>query len=179
MTFHSKFVIPFLVSVLTLSFEAQAGLIGKLLGAGASAAGSSSKHKSYDANTLQPADLKACLIQAHSIDENDAKSDAAKKRIESDSAKIDKDNKALKAEGKKDFTSQAEVDAFNARVKALKTRNGAFNKSVNEWNSGLAARKVSIDTFNTRCAGKKYFTDDLASIKGGLPFNVADYTNKK
>lgn len=179
-----------LLAVLLIAMSGQAhaqkkGLLGALLGAGATAArgasapSSSSAPKTYDAKTLRPEALKACLVSAHDIDESEPKRAAEKKRLEGERAWLDKEEAALVASAKKPAESQADLERHKRRVEAWKKRLGAFNKAVDAYNAVLARDKSALAAFNADCAGKSYYSSDLAAIEKDLPFSTAGHVAKK
>lgn len=161
------------------AYAQKKGLVGALLGAGAGAAKASSGKKSYGPDTLKPEALKSCLIAAHDLDEGEPKRTAEKKKLEAESAWLDKEEGSLKASAKKPAVDQAEVDRHRARVDAYKKRLAVYNKSVDEYNATLDKDKAARTRFNSGCAGKSYYPSDLATIQPQLPFSTAEYTTRK
>lgn len=156
------------------------GLVGALLGAGAVAAGAkaAAKTQSYGSTHLRPEQLKNCLNDAHHIDEGEEALGASAKKIKAEGQSIDAEQAALEKDGKKEFTEQAEVDRFNARVRSGKARVDAFNRELGTHKEKVAALDRGIEDFNRQCAGKKYYSSDLASIRGQLNFDPGKYAAK-
>lgn len=171
-------------SVVPAASAQKRGLVGALLGAGATAAGAAARSgsegpKTYGSDHLRPEALKGCLITAHRLDNGDDEMSARSKKVKDDKAAIEKESAALDRDGKKEFTQQEDVDRYNARVRAYKTKAAAFNKSVDAYEDFRKKRNTDIDSFNKGCAGKQYYVSDLASIQGQLPFDPAKYSAKK
>ena len=160
------------------------GLVGALLGAGAGAAAASSRSgpepaKTYGPSDLRPEALKTCLVTAYKLDESEEEMGKSSKALDSEAEGIKKNRAALERDSKKDFPDQAQVDKFNARVDAHKVKVAAYNKKINDYEARRVARGKDVDTFNKGCAGKRYYTSDLASIQSSLPFDPAKYAAKK
>ena len=158
------------------------GLVGALLGAGATAAAARKgpePTKTYGAGELHPEGLKSCLIGAHQLDGGHAEMEARARKLETEQPAIAKESAALDSEGKKEFTEQADVDRFNARLRAFKARTAAFNKNVDEYEARRLSRSKAFDSFNKECAGRSYYSSDLAAIRGQLPFDPDSHQAKK
>ncbi len=155
------------------------GLVGALLGAGAAVAAGAAKSKpkeqSYGSSHLRPDQLKDCLNNAHRLDEGEEELGASAKRIKADGQSIDAEQAALERDGKREFTEQTEVDRYNARVRAAKSRIEAFNRGVGEHKEKATSLDRGIEDFNRQCAGKRYYSSDLAAIRGQLNFDPAKY----
>lgn len=154
------------------------GLVGALLGVGAGVAAAKMKPNSYGPNDLRPEALRDCLNSAHRLDEGDEKLGTSAAKIKAEGKSIDAENAALEREGKREFTEQAEVDRYNARVRALKTRIASFNSEVGAHKEKAASYDRDSAEFNKQCAGKKYFSSDLAAIRSQLNFDPAKYAAK-
>ena len=167
------------------SAEAQKrGLVGALLGAGATAVSTgalsgSEAAKTYGPNDLRPEVLTTCMISAYRLDESEAALDKVAVGLEKESASIDKEQAALARDGKREFTEQADVDKYNAHARAQKARVAAYNAKIESYNERRVARKKGTEAFNGQCAGKRYYPSDLAAIQGQLPFDPAKYSAKK
>lgn len=154
------------------------GLVGALLGVGAGAAAAKMKPNNYGPNDLRPETLRDCLNSAHRLDEGDEKLGASATKIKAEGKSIDAENAALEKDGKREFTEQAEVDRFNARLRALKTRIASFNAEVGAHKEKVASYDRDSEEFNKQCAGKKYFSSDLAAIRSQLNFDPDKYAAK-
>lgn len=154
------------------------GLVGALLGVGAGAVAAKAKPNSYGPNDLRPEALRDCLNNAHRLDEGEEKLGASATKIKAEGKSIDAENAALERDGKREFTEQAEVDRYNARVRAQKARIQSFNREVGAHKEKIASFERGSNDFNKQCAGKKYFSSDLAAIRGQLNFDPEKYAAK-
>ena len=154
------------------------GLVGALLGVGAGAAAAKAKPNSYGPNDLRPEALRDCLNNAHRLDVDEEKLSASATRVKAEGKSLDAENAALERDGKREFTEQAEVDRYNARIRAFKTRVDSFNRELAAHKEKAAGYDSVSDAFNKQCAGKKYFSSDLAAIRSQLNFDPAKYAAK-
>jgi len=154
------------------------GLVGALLGVGAGVAAAKMKPNNDGPNDLRPEALRDCLNNAHRLDEGGEKLGASATKIKAEGKSIDAENATLERDGKREFTDQAEVDRYNARVRALKTRIASFNTEVGGHKEKAARYDRDSDEFNKQCAGKKYFSSDLAAIRSQLNFDPDKYAAK-
>jgi hypothetical protein len=186
---HFRIALP-LIAVLATAMPAAdssaqtRGLVGALLGAGASAAAAAARKgpepvKTYGAGQLRPEGLKSCLISAHQLDEGHGEMEARANKLEAEQPVIAKERAAIESEGKKEFSEQADVDRFNARLRAFKARTAAFNKNVDDYEGRRLARSKAYDEFNKECAGRSYYSSDLAAVRGQLPFDPDSHQAKK
>jgi TolA-binding protein len=149
-------------------------LVAGIVAAGASRAAGSGKHN-YDAQTLRPEALQQCMERAHDID---LKADKLSKM----STQIESEKTALKSRKADIDKRRASKSRSAAQTAALKKEIESFNSAVDKHTEAITQyNKLSAETrpiqtdFKTACAGKKYYSSDLASIKGKLSFDVAAY----
>lgn len=91
------------------------------------------------ANVLSRAELGWCVEKEGPIDIADAEMAAAEANLEARAAAVDR-------------YSQASVNAYNALVDA--------------FNAKVRANNVTIDDWNSRCAGRMYYVSDMNAARG-------------
>ncbi len=64
-----------------------------------------------------------------------------------------------------DVYSQSSVDEFNKKVERHGDLVDRYNGRLPLVNQKITARNEAVDTYNSACAEKAYFEDDLAIIK--------------
>jgi hypothetical protein len=121
--------------------------------------------RKYDGIMLKPADLKSCLVDAYSIDIADALFDAERPKVEEERAELHRLREA--ARGKP--TNAGAASEAELRLKAQ-----AFNARIAALNSRVAYAQDARDRFSRVCKGRKYFFEDLASVRRQLPREIRD-----
>jgi hypothetical protein len=151
------------VAMLAIAADgAHAGLLGKLVGGATGAAALSGGRKTYDPNTLTPAQLKVCLVDAHQIDVGTDRFEQDRKALET----LHDELLALAGQLKGKSERNPQVIAFRNQQKA-------FNASVDAANARLADVRVIRERFALGCNNKRYFQSDIQQVKSELPADVA------
>lgn len=136
-----------------------AGVFATMTGASAPP----SAERKYDALTLRPVDLKSCLVDAYSIDTSDALFDMERPKIEGARAELHRLRES--ARGKPTRESAAAEAQLRAKAQA-------FNARVAMLNGRVAYAQDARDRFSKACKGRKYYFEDLASIRNDLPAEI-------
>lgn len=150
-----------LVAAIGMSFAAHGGVLSTMKGVSSPPDGA----RRYDPITLQPAELKSCLVDAYSIDTADALFEMERPRIEEARAELNRLHDA--ARGKP--TQAGAAAEAELRAKAV-----AFNERITALNSRVAYAQDARDRFSRTCKGRAYYFDDLASARNQLPREVRD-----
>ena len=150
-----------LAAILVVAGGAHAGVLSTMTGAAAEP----NAERKYDTLTLKPADLKSCVVDAYSIDVSDALFDAERPKVEEERAELHRLREAARGKpSNASAASEAELrqkaQAFNARIAAL--------------NSRVAYAQDARDRFSRVCKGRRYYFDDLASVRRQLPREIRD-----
>lgn len=114
----------------------------------------------YDAQTLQPAALKRCLVLAHGIDRAAEALAGQRTRVLSLQADLDR---LAGGRGRAHLTVE-ELKRANATRREYLVEAAQFEAGVNRRNQDVSA-------FNRDCGGKRYFAADLLAITPDLPFD--------
>ncbi|EPA0547527.1 hypothetical protein ACQZN4_003272 [Vibrio alginolyticus] len=137
--------------------------------------------KSYDFNTLTLEQLRQCLSLESDIEisEQRLKNDALplnskKKVLSSLEAKVNSLDRYLTINQNVVFYTQAEVDAFNYKVEKYNKLIATYNvelehyrKLERPYNDLVGEHNNKIGKFKMDCAGKRYYEEDLNTIKNG------------
>ena len=150
-----------LVAILAVAGAAQAGVFSTMTGAAAPQGG----ERKYDALTMKPAELKSCVVDAYSIDIADALFEAQRPQVEEERAELHRLREA--ARGKPTSASAASETELRAKAQV-------FNAKVAALNSRVAYAQEARDRFSKVCKGRKYYFDDLASVRRQLPVEIRE-----
>lgn len=143
--------------------------------------------KRYGADTLTVSQLKDCLkleakfdATAEKINAEQPGLDERKNELKEISAKISELREFLESNKDAEFTSQGQVDAYNAKARTFNQLIDEYNKKLDTYKVDEENHNVKIDThnevvnqFQSECAGKRYYEDDMVAAKGSLHFNTA------
>jgi hypothetical protein len=146
--------------------SAQAGVFGTM----EALSGPPTGERKYDAMTLKPIDVKSCIVDAYSIDVADALFEAMRPQVEQEREELRKLGEA--ARGKP--TSASAAAETQLRMKAQ-----AFNAKVAALNARVAYAQDARDRFSRVCKGRKYYVEDLDSVRGDLPREIREIVPKR
>ena len=149
------------------------------LGRGAKVA-NSAKH--YSSNTLTVEQLKACLLLEQKVDSSEKNLNTKKKIIGNQEKKIkqlEHEVSSLKSylglNKNSNFYTQEQVDSFNRKVERynqmISQHNNEFKtykKIEAGYNSTIARHNPIVSSFQSSCAGKRYYEDDLIAAKSSV-----------
>jgi hypothetical protein len=167
-----------IVGALTLCFvllattEVEArrgGFLSGLLRGAAKAAPHINRQKTYDVLTLTQAKLKECIQLSSALDDAGKILDDEEKGLSSAQEQLQGafDNLELQRSSI-DNTSQFEVDEFNRRLDVLRAEQTRFNDAVDKHNNRVSNYQSHANRFNTTCAGKRYYEEDLQLVEAEL-----------
>lgn len=162
-----RFIFPtmknaFAVIVTTLAVGAvQAGVLATMKSVSSPPDG----QRRYDPLTLNPTDLKSCLVDAYSIDTADAIFEVERPKVEEARAELHRLREASRGKPTKD-TAAAESE--------LRAKAREFNARVASLNSRVAYAQEARDRFSKVCKDRRYYVDDLGTVRRQLPREIRD-----
>ncbi|MEE4383165.1 MAG: hypothetical protein V2J02_14285 [Pseudomonadales bacterium] len=116
-------------------------------------------------HVLTRAQLRECVAMEErietmqsTIDSQKTELDGAERDLETLGTRLDREAIAL------DRYSQESVDRYNALVERHRQQIDAFNARVNEYNRLVDDGAPLIDRYNSSCAERAYYEDDLAAV---------------
>lgn len=138
--------------------------------------------KNYGVNTLSLDELRKCLLLEQRIDTSDEalklkqsmistkKNDL--KRIEVEITTL---KRYLEIKSNAKFYSQQQLSYFNQEVDHYNRLIGHFNNELEVYkglekiyNSNISSHNTLVNGFDSTCAGKRYYEDDLVIVKSSL-----------
>lgn len=165
--FPHKLLCCLAVSAFTLAAVSTADARRFRLGSGVRALGNAAK--SYTFDTLSPTQLKTCLVDETALEKKSAALSARHNEIAKQQTEIKLLRSALTmSQERLDRTSQKAVDAFNRQVASFNEKLQAGSAAVAEYNRSVEAQKAETNRFNQTCGGKRYYEDDLISVRAEL-----------
>ncbi len=141
--------------------SAHAGVLSTMTGAKSPPGGD----RKYDPLTVNPLELKSCVVDAYSIDTADALFDAERPRVEQEREELKRLHEASTG---KPSTATAAAES------ELREKSRAFNRKVAELNSRVAYAQDARDRFSKTCKGRKYFLEDLTKVRQQLPVEIRE-----
>ena len=151
---------PFILAAALFAASANAGVFGTMTGASAPPSG----ERKYDAMTLNPGDLKSCVVDAYSIDTSDALFEMERPKLDEQRAELERLRDAARAKP---------TNASAASETELRAKAQAFNARVAMLNGRVAYAQDARDRFSKTCKGRRYYFEDFAAIRGELPPEIA------
>ena len=148
-----------LAAALVTASAAQAGVFATMTGASAPPGA----QRKYDASTLNPAELKSCVVDAYSIDTADALFELMRPKIEEERASLQRLREATLG---KPTTSSAAAET------ELRAKAQMFNAKVAALNGQVAYAQDARDRFSKVCKGRKYYFEDLRAVRDELPEEI-------
>ena len=136
----------------------------------------------YEANTLSVDELRQCLLLGQQIDSSDKKLNLEQPVISSkgsDLKRIEAEITTLKhyleVNSNAKFYTQQQVDKFNKSAEYYNRLIDYFNneleayRSLEEgYSSSISSHNLLVSKFDSTCAGKHYYEDDLVVVKSSL-----------
>jgi hypothetical protein len=144
------------------ALPAGAGVFSTMTGMSAPPGGAERK---YDIETLRPADVQSCLVDAYTIDTTDALFEAHRPKVEEEREELKKLRDAARAK------PSGEAAAADTELRA---RAQAFNARVAMLNSQVAYAQEARDRFSRNCKGRRYYFEDLTVVRDRLPVEVRE-----
>jgi hypothetical protein len=140
--------------------------------------GEAGSTRSFIGQPLSRDQLRDCVQQQRAID---AESDAIS-RVEAAMAHrrdtLEAEERSIDARRPQiDARSQQAVDVFNATIKTHVAAVNLYNDDVNKARQRVEALNEKIDAFNTSCAGRSYYVDDMDAVLAELGPSPAPPTN--
>jgi hypothetical protein len=172
-----------LVVACVLANAAEAGFLSRLLtrsvavGAGSAIAraapgGSSSSTKTYDETTLTLSQLESCVARAKTLDEQSARVDAEKARMDRLAEDVRSGKDSVQAQRLKvSRTDSKAVANFNRIVDEQNAAVQTYNAELRQAKAGADAFNGSVQSYNQDCAQHYYYVDDMSKVKTKLGLN--------
>lgn len=138
--------------------------------------------KHYNSGTLTVEQLRSCLLLEKKVDDSEYDLSSKLSLIEIQEQKLknlEREMSTLKAyldvNQNAEFYSQQQVDEFNLKVEKYNQFIPVYNIDLDnyktlesDYNSVVGQHNKFVNDFQTSCAGKLYYEDDLVSAKSGL-----------
>ncbi len=135
--------------------------------------------KHYNYNTLTVEQLRACLLLEQKVDTSERQLNTAQDPIENQEKKVkqlEHEVSSLKnyleINTNPSFYTQEQVDSFNRKVERYNQSISQYNKKLETYkkmeagyNSSVASHNAIVNSFQSDCAGKRYYEDDLVTAK--------------
>jgi hypothetical protein len=112
--------------------------------------------------------LRQCLTEQDRLKQEAAEVVQVQRTLESERAEIDRTGVELTA-GKEtlDRTSQAAIDAFNAKIQSREKQVEAYRLAAPAFNDRVDKLDTAKRSFAKDCADRRYHEDDYDAIKAG------------
>ncbi len=112
--------------------------------------------------------LRQCMTEQDRLKQETADILQTQKALEIDRAEIDRTGVELKADKETlDRTSQAAIDAFNAKIQAREKQVEAYKVAAPAFNDRFDKLDAAKQAFAKDCADRRYREDDYDAIKAG------------
>ena len=112
--------------------------------------------------------LRQCLAEQDRLKQEATGVLQTQRTLDSDRSEIDRAGAELKAElATLDRTSQAAIDAFNAKVLAREKLVDAYQAAASAFNERVDKLDADKQVFAKDCADRRYREDDFDAIKAG------------
>ena len=124
--------------------------------------------KKYDAQTMRPEDIRKCLKDGQKLDQQEQAGADYRATVTEFLGKINKLTESLKLQRVEiDNTDADAVKDYNSRVENQQQMIARYKeRMLPQLNQREAQLSKSIERYNKRCSGKKYFEDDwVAAVK--------------
>ena len=112
--------------------------------------------------------LRQCMAEQDRLKQEGADALQTQRSLDQERSEIDRLGTEIKADlPGLDRTSQAAVDAFNARVLEREKRVDAYQAATPLFNERVDKLDADKQSFTKDCGDRRYREDDLAAIKAG------------
>ncbi len=119
--------------------------------------------KNYDAETLRPDALEACVRQSRDLDERSESVDKERAAVDAEETRLDGRKAAIEKERAAAKTNAA-IRRFNASIDAYNGELTAYREKVTAFNTSVQTHNGVIAEYRTRCASKRYYESDMSAV---------------
>jgi hypothetical protein len=131
--------------------------------------GETDSTRSFIGEPLSRDQLRDCVRQQRAIDVESDAMQGVEATINHRRDTLEAEERSIDAQRPRiDTKSQRAVDAFNATVNAHVTAVNLYNADIGKATERLQALNEKIDAFNTGCAGRSYYLDDMNAVLAEL-----------
>jgi hypothetical protein len=121
--------------------------------------------KQYTEDVLTQDALRDCISNEAEINYISKAMDVSKSRVEIEQSEMDQLGRDLDfKQSMLNRYSQTDVDNYNSLIKQFESRRTKYSVMVDKYNLDRKDLNHTIDMFNSKCANKKYYEDDLEAI---------------
>ncbi len=111
------------------------------------------------------AEVQSCAKDALAIDSEKAGLDKTHKALNAEQAGIKALGEGIETSRSKiDATIEADVDAFNAKVRDHRDKIVALNTSIDEYNVAIGAMENRLKAYNLNCSNRPYRQSDTEKL---------------
>ena len=116
-------------------------------------------------NVLSREQLRVCLTNEAEFKKSESLSLVGTLMLETEKKNLEKLQLELTLKNVDlDRANQIEIDEYNLKVDEFNKTRKRYNNSVDQHNLGVNEKKLAIDSFNLKCANKRYYQDDFDAI---------------
>lgn len=140
--------------------------------------GEAGSARSFIGQPLSRDQLRDCIRQQRAIDADSYAAKRAEAAMAQRRDTLEAEEQSINGRRSTiDARSQQAVDTFNASVKTHIAAINLYNHDVNQARQRVEGLNEKVTAFNTGCAGRAYYVDDMDAVLAALGPSPAPPTN--